>query len=204
MEVTVHIPDDLASRMTATGDDLSRRALEGLALEEYKSGRITEPEHLFSREPRHLVALQRFTTLLSQIRARPKAHNCYQREAWVSPNDDSIRVTFDRSILIEPHFEPTAVVEMHRPTRVFPGEVVLEIKFTGRFPNWFAEMVRTFNLMQFSSAKYAEGVVSMGEHRFHNGDRAVDIPGSAWAREPLWSFDHSFAGRENSQARAHL
>ena len=39
MEVTVHIPDDLAGRLGAEGD-LSRRALEALALEEYKSGRI--------------------------------------------------------------------------------------------------------------------------------------------------------------------
>lgn len=39
MEVTVHIPDDLAARLGAEGD-LSRRALEALALEEYKSGRI--------------------------------------------------------------------------------------------------------------------------------------------------------------------
>lgn len=39
MEVTVHIPDDLAARLGAEGD-LSRRALEALALEEYKRGRI--------------------------------------------------------------------------------------------------------------------------------------------------------------------
>jgi hypothetical protein len=38
MDVTVHIPDDLVCRMTEAGGDLSRRALEGLALEEYKGG----------------------------------------------------------------------------------------------------------------------------------------------------------------------
>lgn len=43
MDVTVHIPDDLADRLGASGD-LSRRALEGLALEEYRSGRITKAE----------------------------------------------------------------------------------------------------------------------------------------------------------------
>jgi len=43
-EVTFEIPDDIASHMTATGTDLSRRALESLALEEFKSGRITKPE----------------------------------------------------------------------------------------------------------------------------------------------------------------
>jgi hypothetical protein len=44
MELTVQIPDDLASRMRASGGDLSRRALEALALEEFKGGHITKPE----------------------------------------------------------------------------------------------------------------------------------------------------------------
>lgn len=44
MNLTVEIPDDLANRLAARGDDLARRALEGFALEEYKNGRITKPE----------------------------------------------------------------------------------------------------------------------------------------------------------------
>ena len=44
MEVTVQIPDDLAGRMTDAGGDLSRRALEALALEELKQGHITKVE----------------------------------------------------------------------------------------------------------------------------------------------------------------
>jgi len=43
MEVTVQIPDELAGRMGA-GGDLSRRALEALAAEEYKRGRLTKPD----------------------------------------------------------------------------------------------------------------------------------------------------------------
>lgn len=43
MDVTVQIPDDLASRMS-TGGDLSRRALEALAAEEYKHGRLSKPD----------------------------------------------------------------------------------------------------------------------------------------------------------------
>ena len=40
MNVTVQIPDDLAKRLTAVGADLSRRALEALAAEEYKHDRL--------------------------------------------------------------------------------------------------------------------------------------------------------------------
>jgi predicted HTH domain antitoxin len=44
MNLTVEIPDDLVGRLNAAGGDLSRRALEALALEEYKSGHITKAE----------------------------------------------------------------------------------------------------------------------------------------------------------------
>jgi hypothetical protein len=55
---------------------------------------------------------------------------------------------------------------MIRPVHIFPDLVVLELKFTNRFPNWFSLMVQRFNLMQLSSAKYAEGVTQFGEHWF--------------------------------------
>jgi post-segregation antitoxin (ccd killing protein) len=44
MNLTVTIPDDLARRLEADGADLSRRALEALASEEYRAGRLTKPE----------------------------------------------------------------------------------------------------------------------------------------------------------------
>mgnify|MGYP000901339510 CR=1 FL=1 len=44
MNLTVEIPDDLATRLQAGGGDLSRRALEAFAAEEYKRDRLTKPE----------------------------------------------------------------------------------------------------------------------------------------------------------------
>jgi hypothetical protein len=44
MELTVQIPDDVAQRLSATGGDLARRALEALVAEEYKQGRLTKPD----------------------------------------------------------------------------------------------------------------------------------------------------------------
>jgi VTC domain len=154
-------------------------------------GQLPEPEQLLSEGARALGALQDFIQLMCRLNARPKAHNSYLREAWVSPHDDSVRITFDRKIRIEPCFLPDALTEMKRPVRVFPEFVVLELKFTARFPNWFQELVRRFSLMQFSSAKYAEGVILLGEHRFHNGENALDrqaLFAHEWASElPLTS-----------------
>ena len=44
MNLTLEIPDDLALRLRASGGDLSRRALEALAVDEYKHDRLTQPE----------------------------------------------------------------------------------------------------------------------------------------------------------------
>lgn len=41
MEVTLHIPDDIAKRLFAAGGDVSRRALEALALEGYREQALT-------------------------------------------------------------------------------------------------------------------------------------------------------------------
>ena len=42
-EITVRIPDDLARRLGTVGE-LERRALEALALEEFRRGHLTRPE----------------------------------------------------------------------------------------------------------------------------------------------------------------
>ncbi|MDP9053960.1 MAG: UPF0175 family protein [Acidobacteriota bacterium] len=44
MHLTVEIPDDIAGHLSANDVDLSRRALEALALDEYKNGHLTETE----------------------------------------------------------------------------------------------------------------------------------------------------------------
>lgn len=43
MNVTIQIPDEIARELAVGGGDLSRRALEVLALEEYRNGHLTKP-----------------------------------------------------------------------------------------------------------------------------------------------------------------
>lgn len=43
MNITVRIPDDLAEKLGA-GGDLSRQALEALALDAFRAGRLAKPE----------------------------------------------------------------------------------------------------------------------------------------------------------------
>jgi hypothetical protein len=41
--------------------------------------------------------------------------------------------------------------------------LVLELKFTDRYPQWFRELVEHFNCIQGGAAKYAEGIFTKGE-----------------------------------------
>jgi hypothetical protein len=134
------------------------------------SGHLPEPSHLFSPEPKPLVALERFCQLMSQLHASPKAHVSYYREAWVCPEGNTVRVTMDRGMTCVPHFDFTLPLAEVAPIYSFGKQVILEIKFTNRFPDWCRTLVRVFNLRQGSAAKYAEGVSVGGESRYrHHG-----------------------------------
>ena len=135
------------------------------AVESLLGGHLPGDNDLVFPEPQTIAALQRFYELMTQVHAQPLAHVAYRREAWVSPTDNSVRVTLDRDVRFEPEMEARLATQMSNPLRLFRQKVILEIKFTGRFPDWLREMVRVFDLTQCSAAKYVEGVTLLGEHR---------------------------------------
>ena len=154
------------------------------------SGHLPEQAHLTSTNPKQLVALQNFCQRMTTLDAKPKAHIAYMREAWVSPHDNSVRVTLDRDVKCS--FDPTTFLDtnLKNPSRAFGSTVILEIKFTinavrnnlwdrdddyvmnikpqAKPPPWFPDLIRCFNLMQTGAAKYVEGVAAIGEPLFHN------------------------------------
>jgi hypothetical protein len=143
-----------------------RGAVRRDAVDWLLAGHLPEPAHLVSRDPRQQIALQNFCKLAHDIRAQPKAHLAYLREAWISPRDNSVRVTLDREVRCEPELLARLNTQMDKPVAVFGKEVVLELKFTDRFPDWFKQLVRVFGLMQCGAAKYVDGVTMAGERRF--------------------------------------
>ena len=127
------------------------------------SGHLPEPSHLCSKDPKHLTALQNFCRLMEQLRAHPKVHIGYLREAYVPHDDNSARVTMDRQVRAEPELFLRLQTEFLEPMIVWDKDVVVELKFTNRFPAWFGELVRIFGLRQCGAAKYCDGVARMGE-----------------------------------------
>lgn len=126
-------------------------------------------QHLASPDLRHLANLQQFSRLMQRLGATPRVHVAYLREAWVSPLDNSVRVTMDRCVKCGPEFGSTTRAALAYPKEVFCGEVILELKFRSRMPGWLAEMCRSFELVRCSAAKYARGVDALGRDRISMG-----------------------------------
>jgi hypothetical protein len=145
-----------------------RGGVKRQAVDAVLQGHLPAPAELVSGDPRQLVAVQRFVELMMHHQAKPKAHVTYQREAWISPQDNSVRVTMDREVYIAPEFVTRFSETMDNPTRVFGDLVILELKFTGRFPGWFKELVRVYGLKQGSASKYADGIATKGEYHFYS------------------------------------
>ena len=129
------------------------------------SGHLPEHGHLVSSNPKQFMALQRFSELMHSINAKPKVHIAYLREAYVPHDDNSARLTMDRLVRSEPELTPRLQTQMLDPILVWGKEVVLELKFTNRFPDWFRQLVQVFGLRQCGAAKYVDGVAQLGEYR---------------------------------------
>jgi VTC domain len=127
------------------------------------AGHLPGPEHIASDRPKHLATAQRFCHLMHQLNARPVVHVGYLREAWVSKHNNSVRVTMDRDVRGEARHSAVFDTQMLHPVRPFGRQLVLELKFTDRFPDWFNELVRHFNLMQTGAPKYCGSVAESGE-----------------------------------------
>jgi hypothetical protein len=105
-------------------------------------------------------ALRNFCELARNISAEGKMIVYYEREAWVTPNDDNVRLTFDRNLRgarFTGNLKPEDKDWVNPPTE----GVVLELKFDNRFPIWMRQLVQSCNLFRTSMAKYVACTVWM-------------------------------------------
>jgi hypothetical protein len=104
----------------------------------------------------------------------------------------------DRDVFCDP--EPTArfETELVDPVSVFGKKVILELKFTSRFPDWFKELVRVFGLMQCGAAKYADGIALLGEDRVRNAFSFDARPKTGTIRAP--SLEESASNANQGEA----
>ncbi|TVR35775.1 MAG: polyphosphate polymerase domain-containing protein [Balneolaceae bacterium] len=122
------------------------------------NGSMPIMKHLVHQTPKELEALEHFCFLMNQIHARPKIHVAYRREAYELEESNAVRVTFDREVRTKQESNYILNTNMDHSTTVFGNQVILELKFTDRFPDWFRELTQRYHLRQDSAAKYVDGI----------------------------------------------
>lgn len=103
-------------------------------------------------------ALRQFQLYTSTLHARPIVLVRYMREAFEGNSDNRVRVTFDRRIACQATDQPKVIIDGPGWHRLPLDFVVLEIKFTARYPAWLSRMVKALNLPQSAMSKYASSV----------------------------------------------
>ena len=104
-------------------------------------------------------ALNQFQFYTRSIHAVPMVLIRYMRKAFEGESENRVRVTFDYNICYKVTREPKVTLGGNGWQRNAVGGVILEIKFTERYPAWLTEMVRFFNLRSCSMSKYATSIM---------------------------------------------
>ncbi len=103
-------------------------------------------------------ALKQFLFYMQSINARPFILIKYLRRAYEDTSENRVRVTFDRKLSFKMCRQASVTLNSPGWQRFPTNNVILEIKFTSRFPAWLTRMVRCLELYQQSFSKYANSV----------------------------------------------
>ncbi len=101
--------------------------------------------------------LKQFMLYMQSINAGPVVLIRYKRKAYEGVAENRVRITFDKELCFKVNNDPYVMLGGNGWQRhnICMEWVILEIKFTGRFPAWLNRMIEYFNIQQRSVSKYA-------------------------------------------------
>jgi hypothetical protein len=136
-------------------------ALSAKGVERLLNGELPEPDALLQRNGGAFFVAEHFCELMQNFAARPTTRLTYERESY---QDDCgwVTLNFDRQLQAAPWPQETRGIRLAPDWHISPGNVILELKFTERFPHWFREMVERFNLVETDFCKYRAALSALG------------------------------------------
>jgi len=127
--------------------------------------------------PRALEDARRFFFHFCRNALRPIALVVYEREAYHSKFDPSLRITFDKCLRSAIYPALDALFKEEEIRYLMPRHFILEVKLSGRFPSWLRSAVGRLGLRRQALSKYVIGIDRHGPAA-GNAKR----PGLAFAR----------------------
>lgn len=117
------------------------------------------PEHFLNGNLMKRKITEELLYFCNRHSLSPTVFVLYEREAYMSPIDDTIRITFDRGVKGN-HYYSEGITQQINWRRAFDREVIFEIKIRGSLPFWVHEIIKEFGLSIESISKYCGGMDS--------------------------------------------
>lgn len=113
----------------------------------------------------------------------------YEREAYYSKLDPTLRITFDKNLRSKPLPAVSKLYDDYGFKYSIPGKFILEVKFFGGFPAWLQKIIKRFELKRQALSKYTICVDTQDELRRFVNNKALLI-------SPILSFKNIQSQRE--------
>ncbi|WP_234568071.1 polyphosphate polymerase domain-containing protein [Rhodohalobacter sp. 614A] len=139
------------------------------AVQDLLNGHVPTKSHLVVKSSTQMDALEHFCMLSGELRATPKMLISYFREAYESEDTNDVRLTMDRNIRACRVHQNRIPAYLDNEFSVFGNMVILELKFTNRFPDWLRELTQRFHLRHESASKYVDSIERLRFNNIENG-----------------------------------
>lgn len=96
----------------------------------------------------------RFFYLLKLKNCSPVALITYEREAYFSKHDTTLRITIDKNLRSAPLPKNSELYRNAGLKLAMPGYIIMEIKFFNGFPHWLQKIISSFELNRRAISKY--------------------------------------------------
>ncbi|MFO7674856.1 MAG: polyphosphate polymerase domain-containing protein [bacterium] len=104
------------------------------------------------------AAARRFLYHYHRRRMLPVVLVAYEREAFYSRFDRTLRITFDKNVRSRLYPDLGSLYVDRGAKFEAPGLFVLEVKFFSSLPRWVRDIATRFDLLRVANSKYALGI----------------------------------------------
>lgn len=132
------------------------------ALDIFEKVRINGHVVSNSNFPKAYENSKRFFFQVYSRNLRPTVLVIYEREAYQSKFDSTVRITFDKNLRSSAYPALTGLYSEDRAVRSLNKHFILEVKFNKHFPSWLNPIISAQGLRRQAASKYC---ISMDENK---------------------------------------
>ena len=127
-----------------------------LSIKPADAGRLSRKFQALRQSGENAEFASEVAWFMSRNSLRPKLFISYRRTALLSKRNKEFRVTIDEDIVAGEQFSLDR--SPRRRAKIYPGGVVVEVKYENILPSWFHRILQKFELERLAFSKYGNSV----------------------------------------------